>query len=312
MRISNFRCQVHGAPKLDPFAVLDRRTTRFMGKGAAWNYVAMQEAIELAGLEERISRTRVPASSWALAVPPPAPWSRPPTSRAKGAQAHRALGRAQGDELHGVTPPSPRPSASRASITTHKLRLRDVQAHRIGAGYEQIQWGKQDIVFAGGHEDLDWSLSNLFDAMGAMSTDFNATPEVASRAYDAKRDGFVDRWWRRCRRARRTRACQGARRHHRCRTRRLWRHLRRLRHGRLGEGAIRCMQQALATVKGKVDYINPHATSTPVGDMKEMEAIRDRVRYGRRLPAAFGDQVAHRALAGRHRRAGIDLLACRR
>jgi 3-oxoacyl-(acyl-carrier-protein) synthase len=138
-----------------------------------------------------------------------------------------------------------------------------------------IQWGKQDIVFAGGHEDLDWTLSNLFDAMGAMSTDFNATPEKASRAYDAKRDGFV--------------IAGGAGvlvleeyEHAKARGATIYAEL--VGYGATsdgydmvapsGEGAIRCMQQALSTVKGKVDYINPHATSTPVGDLKEMEAIR--------------------------------------
>src|SRR5690349_13137425 len=186
----NFRCHVHGAPKLDPIEGLDRRTTRFMGKGAAWNYIAMQQAIADAGLEATdvqnprtgivmgsggpstrtvveaadITRERGPKRIGPLAVP-----------KAMSSTASATLATPFG--IQGVN----------FSITSACATSK----HCIGAGYEQIQWGKQDIVFAGGHEDLDWSLSNLFDAMGAMSTDFNATPEKASRAYDAKRDGFV-------------------------------------------------------------------------------------------------------------------------
>jgi 3-oxoacyl-[acyl-carrier-protein] synthase-1 len=147
--------------------------------------------------------------------------------------------------------------------------------HCIGNGYEQIQMGKQDIVFAGGHEDLDWSLSMLFDAMGAMSTDFNDTPAKASRAYDAARDGFV--------------IAGGAGvlvleefEHAKARGAKILAEI--VGYGATsdgydmvapsGEGAARCMEIALATVKERVDYINPHATSTPIGDAKEMDAIR--------------------------------------
>ncbi|HEY8359415.1 MAG TPA: beta-ketoacyl synthase N-terminal-like domain-containing protein, partial [Ramlibacter sp.] len=147
--------------------------------------------------------------------------------------------------------------------------------HCIGNGMEQIMLGKQDIVFAGGHEDLDWTLSNLFDAMGAMSSDFNATPEKASRCYDAARDGFV--------------ISGGAGvlvleeyEHAKARGAKIWAEL--VGYGATsdgvdmvapsGEGAERCMRMALENVQGKVDYINPHATSTPVGDLKEMDAIR--------------------------------------
>src|SRR5690606_20270293 len=149
-------------------------------------------------------------------------------------------------------------------------------AHCIGNAYELIQFGKQDIVFAGGHEDLDWTMSNLFDAMGAMSSDFNETPAVASRAYDVKRDGFV--------------IAGGAGvlvleelEHAKARGATI--HAEIVGYGATsdghdmvapsGEGAERCMRLALETVKEPVDYINPHATSTPVGDAKEIEAIRN-------------------------------------
>ncbi|CAN0139503.1 unnamed protein product, partial [Chrysoparadoxa australica] len=149
--------------------------------------------------------------------------------------------------------------------------------HCIGAAAEQIQWGKQDVMFAGGGEELHWALSNLFDAMGAMSSGYNDTPEIASRAFDAKRDGFV--------------IAGGAgivvlEEYERAKARGATIHAEVLGYGATsdghdmvapnGEGAKRCMQQALSTVEGrKIDYVNPHATSTPVGDIKEAEAMRE-------------------------------------
>ena len=147
--------------------------------------------------------------------------------------------------------------------------------HCIGNAYEMIQWGKQDVMFAGGCEDLDWTMSQLFDAMGAMSTKYNDTPAIASRAYDKDRDGFV--------------IAGGAGvlvleelEHAKARGAKIYAEI--VGYGATsdgydmvapsGEGAIRCMRQALATVNTKIDYINPHATSTPVGDAKEIEAIR--------------------------------------
>jgi 3-oxoacyl-[acyl-carrier-protein] synthase-1 len=270
----HFRCQVHGAPKLDPFEVLDRRTTRFMGKGAAWNYIAMQQAIDDSGLEEHdvknprtglvmgsggpsthtvveaadITREKGPKRIGPLAVP-----------KAMSSTASATLATPFG--IKGVN----------YSITSACATSK----HCIGNGYEQIQMGKQDIVFAGGHEDLDWTMSNLFDAMGAMSTDFNATPAKASRAYDAARDGFV--------------IAGGAGvlvleelEHARARGAKILAEI--VGYGATsdgydmvapsGEGAARCMKMALETVKEKIDYINPHATSTPIGDAKEMDAIR--------------------------------------
>jgi 3-oxoacyl-[acyl-carrier-protein] synthase-1 len=147
--------------------------------------------------------------------------------------------------------------------------------HCIGNAYEMIQWGKQDVMFAGGCEELDWTMSQLFDAMGAMSSKYNDTPATASRAYDKDRDGFV--------------IAGGAGvlvleelEHAKARGAKIYADI--VGYGATsdgydmvapsGEGAIRCMRQALATVNTKIDYINPHATSTPVGDAKEIEAIR--------------------------------------
>jgi 3-oxoacyl-[acyl-carrier-protein] synthase-1 len=157
-------------------------------------------------------------------------------------------------------------------------------AHCIGNAYELIQWGKQDIIFAGGHEDLDWTMSNLFDAMGAMSSKFNDRPSTASRAYDVDRDGFV--------------IAGGAGvlvldelEHAKARGAKI--HAEIVGYGATsdgfdmvapsGEGAVRCMKQAIATVDGPIDYINTHGTSTPVGDSREMAAIRE--VFGDRLPA---------------------------
>ena len=139
--------------------------------------------------------------------------------------------------------------------------------HCIGNAAEMIQWGKQDIMFAGGHEDLDWTMSNLFDAMGAMSSNYNDTPDTASRAYDDDRDGFVIAGGAGVLVLEELRARQGARREDLCRTRRLRRDLRRLRHGRaLGRRRRALHAPGARDGEGPVDYINPHGTSTPVGD----------------------------------------------
>jgi 3-oxoacyl-[acyl-carrier-protein] synthase-1 len=254
-----FRCQVHGEPTLDPFEVLDRRTTRFMGKGAAWNYIAMQQAIEQAGLQDADYRGN-PRTG--IIMGSGGPSTRAVVEAAKAMSSTASATLATAFEIHGLNY-----SISSACATSK---------HCIGNAYEQIQMGKQDIVFAGGHEDLDWSMSNLFDAMGAMSSDFNDTPEKASRAYDRDRDGFV--------------IAGGAGvlvleelEHARARGATILAEV--VGYGATsdgydmvapsGEGAVRCMRMALETVKVPVDYINPHATSTPVGDRKEIEALRE-------------------------------------
>jgi 3-oxoacyl-[acyl-carrier-protein] synthase I len=279
-----FRCQVHGAPTLDPFEVLDRRTTRFMGKGAAWNYVAMQQAIEDAGLEE--SDVKNPRTGIVMG-------SGGPSTRAIVEAAD--VTREKGPKRIGpLAVPKAMSSTASATLAT-AFGIKGVNytissacatsKHCIGNGYEKIQLGKQDIVFAGGHEDLDWTMSNLFDAMGAMASKFNDDPKHASRAYDRDRDGFV--------------IAGGAGvlvleelEHAKARGAKIYAEL--IGYGATsdgysmvepsGEGAERCMRLALETVKEPIDYINPHATSTPVGDLKEMEAIRAVFGTGSKSP----------------------------
>lgn len=270
-----FRSQVKGDPRLDPFDVLDRRVTRFMGKGAAWNYLAMQQAIADAGLEPgdisnpmtgivmgsggASTRTIVEAADITRKNNSPKRIGPLAVPKAMGSTASATLATSYG--IKGIN------YSISAACATSK--------HCIGNAYEQIMLGKQDIVFAGGHEDLDWTLSDLFDAMGAMSSDFNANPQKASRAYDADRDGFV--------------ISGGAGvlvleelEHARARGAKIWAEV--VGYGATsdgvdmvapsGEGAERCMRMALRNVKAPIDYINPHATSTSVGDLKEIEALR--------------------------------------
>jgi 3-oxoacyl-[acyl-carrier-protein] synthase-1 len=270
-----FRCQVHGAPTPDPAEALDRRTTRFMGRGAAWNYIAMEQAIQDAGLEP--GEVSNPRSGIIMG-------SGGPSTRAIVEAADTT--RQRGPKRIGpFAVPKAMSSTNSATLAT-PFRIKGVNYsissacatsnHCIGNACELIQFGKQDIIFAGGGEELDWTLSNLFDAMGALSAGFNATPQTASRAYDADRDGFI--------------IAGGAGvlvleelEHAKARGARI--------HGEItgygatsdgynmvqpsGEGAVRCMKMAIATVNEPIDYINPHATSTPVGDLKEIEAIRE-------------------------------------
>jgi 3-oxoacyl-[acyl-carrier-protein] synthase I len=269
-----FRCQVHGAPTLDLDSAVDRRVRRFMGDGAAWNWVAMKQAIVDSGLEEgdiKNDRTGLimgsggPSTKTIVAAAD--------TTREKGPR-----------RVGPFAVPASMSSTNSATLAT-PFGIRGVNysissacatsAHCIGNAAEMIQWGKQDVMFAGGGEELDWTLSVLFDAMGAMSTKFNATPEKSSRAYDKNRDGFV--------------IAGGAGTivleelaHAKARGAKIYGEL--VGYGATsdgydmvqpsGEGAARCMKLALSTVDGKVDYINPHATSTPIGDKKEIEAIR--------------------------------------
>ncbi|MGD9913998.1 MAG: beta-ketoacyl-ACP synthase I [Rhizobiaceae bacterium] len=278
-----FKCQVWGAPTLDPTELIDRRAMRFLSKGGAWNHVAMQQAIKDAGLsegeitDERIgiimgsggpsTRTIVEAAD--ITNKNGSPKRIGPFAVPKAMSSTASATLATWFKIHGVNY-----SISSACSTS---------AHCIGNAYELIQWGKQDMVFAGGHEDLDWTMSNLFDAMGAMSTKYNDRPSVASRAYDVDRDGFV--------------IAGGAGvlvleelERAKARGARIWAEV--VGYGATsdgydmvapsGEGAIRCMRQALSTVKTPVDYINTHGTSTPVGDSKEMGAIRE--VFGDKLP----------------------------
>ncbi|HVT55485.1 MAG TPA: beta-ketoacyl-ACP synthase I, partial [Xanthobacteraceae bacterium] len=277
-----FRCQVAGAPNLDASAIVDRRAMRFHGGGTAWNHVAMDQAIQDSGLEEKeisnpktgiimgsggpSTRTIVEAADTTRSKGPKrvGPFAVP---KAMSSTASATL--ATWFKIKGVNY-----SISSACATSN---------HCIGNSYELIQNGKQDVMFAGGCEELDWTLSVLFDAMGAMSSGYNDKPQAASRAYDKNRDGFViaggagvlvleeyERAKARGARIYGEVAGYGATSDG---------------HDMVapsGEGAVRCMQMALEGVKLPIDYINPHATSTPVGDVKEIEAIRE--VFGKKCP----------------------------
>ena len=271
-----FRSHVHGDIKLDLDAAVDRKLRRFMGDGAAFNYVAMQEAIADAGLSEReISNERT-----GLVM-----GSGGPSTSNQVAAAD--IAREKGPKRVGpyMVPRCMSSTNSANLATAFKIKglsysissACSTSAHCIGTGCEQIQMGKQDIVFAGGGEEVHWSLSVLFDAMGALSSKYNDRPERASRAYDRNRDGFV--------------ISGGAGvvvleelSHAMARGAKIYAEL--VGYGATsdgadmvapsGEGAVRCMKQALAGLGNtKIDYINAHGTSTPVGDMVELRAVRE-------------------------------------
>ena len=270
-----FRCQVHGAPTIDLDSSIDRRIRRFMGDGAAWNWIAMQQAITDAGLEE----TDVKNERTGLIM-----GSGGPSTRTIVAAADTTREKSP-KRVGPFAVPAAMSSTNSATLAV-PFGIRGVNysissacatsTHCIGNAAELIQWGKQDVMFAGGGEELDWTLSVLFDAMGAMSSDFNDTPAKASRAYDKDRDGFII-------------AGGGGTvvleelEHARARGAKIYCEL--VGYGATsdgvdmvqpsGEGAARCMNLALSTVNEKVDYINPHATSTPIGDLREIEAIRE-------------------------------------
>jgi len=277
-----FRCQVHGAPTIDLDTAIDRRVRRFMGDGAAWNWVAMKQAIADAGLEQaevQSERTGIIMGSGG------------PSTRTIVAAADTT--RQKGPRRVGPFAVPASMSSTNSATLAVPFGIRGVNysissacatsAHCIGNAAEMIQWGKQDVMFAGGGEELDWTLSVLFDAMGAMSSGFNDTPETSSRAYDKDRDGFV--------------IAGGAGvlvleelEHAKARGARIYCEL--VGYGATSdgydmvqpstEGQVRCIQLALSTVKEKVDYINPHATSTPVGDKREVDAIRE--VFGKDIP----------------------------
>ena len=280
-----FRSQVHGALNIDLKELIDRKIKRFMGDGAAYNYIAMQEAIEDAGLDEsQVSNVRT-----GLIVGSGGPSTEnivlaADTMREKGVKRVGPYMVTRGM------------SSTNSACLATPFKIKGVNysitsacstsAHCIGNAMEQIQLGKQDIVFAGGGEELHWTLSVLFDGMGAMSSKYNETPEKASRAFDANRDGFV---------------ISGGGgvlvmeeyEHAKARGAKIYAEI--VGYGATsdgydmvapsGEGAQRCMQQALATVPegSKVTYINAHGTSTPVGDVRELEAIKE----------VFGDDMPH-------------------
>jgi 3-oxoacyl-[acyl-carrier-protein] synthase-1 len=279
-----FRSQVHGAPTLDPGESVDRRAMRFLGGGAAWNHVAMEQAIRDSGLEAtEISHERTGIIMG----------SGGPSTHAIVEAAD--ITRSKGPKRVGpfAVPKAMSSSASATLATWFKIKGLSYSIssacatsnHCIGNAYEIIQAGKQDIIFAGGCEELDWTLTVMFDAMGALSSKYNETPAKASRAYDADRDGFV--------------ISAGAGvlvleefEHAKARGARIYGEV--CGYGATsdgvdmvapsGEGAARCMRLALQDVKPPVNYINPHATSTPIGDLKEIEAIREVFGAGEKCP----------------------------
>ena len=280
-----FRSQVQGAPTINPADVIDRRAMRFLGEGAAWNHIAMEQAIQDSGLTpEDISNERT-----GIIMGSGGPSARTIVDSAD-------ITRIKGPKRVGpfAVPKAMSSTASATLATWFKIKGVNYSIssacatsnHCIGNGYEMIQWGKQDIVFAGGCEELDWSLSVLFDAMGAMSSKYNDTPATASRPYDLNRDGFV--------------IAGGAGvlvleelEHAKARGAKIYGEI--IGYGATsdgydmvapsGEGAERCMRMALATTDGiRIDYINPHATSTPAGDPPEMQAIRNVFGTGDKCP----------------------------
>ncbi len=270
-----FRCQVHAAPIIDWESLVDRRAARFLAPGTAYAHIAMDQAIADSGLSE----TEVSNERTGLIV------------GSGGASTRSIINSAQIAQDKGpkrVGPfavPKAMSSGPSATLATW-FKIRGINysissacatsTHCIGAGAEQIQMGKQDVIFAGGCEELDWTLSVLFDAMGAMSSNFNATPTKASRAYDRDRDGFV--------------IAGGAAvlvleelEHAKARGAKIYAEITGYAansdgHDMVapsGEGAVRCMKLAMKGLNRKVDYLNPHGTATPVGDAKEMEAVRE-------------------------------------
>ena len=271
----SFRSLVHGKPNINLEENIDRRILRFMGDGAAFNYIAMKGAIEDSGLDENDisnemtgiivgsggSSTQNFLNAYDLA-------------RSKGAR-----------KVGPYMVPRTMSSTNTATLAT-PFKIKGVNysissacstsSHCIGNAYELIQLGKQNIIFAGGGEELHWTMSVLFDAMGALSSKYNETPAIASRAYDSDRDGFVI-------------AGGGGTivleeyEHAKSRGAKIYAEI--TGYGATsdgfdmvqpsGEGALRCMKQALKTVNGKIDYINTHGTSTPIGDIKELEAIKE-------------------------------------
>jgi 3-oxoacyl-[acyl-carrier-protein] synthase-1 len=277
-----FKSQVQGAPVIDLDAMIDRRAKRFMGDTAAYAFISMEQALRDSGLEEKdIVNERT-----GLIVGSGGPSVRNIVAAADITRENKSPRR-----IGPFAVPKAMSSTCSAVLSTW-FKIKGVNysissacatsAHCIGNAAEMIQWGKQDVMFAGGGEELDWTLSCLFDAMGAMSTKYNDTPAKASRAFDKNRDGFVI-------------AGGGGvvvleeLEHAKARGAKIYAEL--VGYGATsdghdmvapsGEGAVRCMRQALSTVNGSIDYINAHGTSTPVGDVTEVQALRE----------VFGDKI---------------------
>ena len=276
-----FRSQVHAPPQIDWEPMVDRRAARFLAQGTAFAHIAMEQAIADSGLEEsEVSHERT-----GLIVGSGGPSTKVIVEAAETA-------RTRGPKRVGPFAVPKAMSSGPSAVLSTWFKIKGLNfsissacatsTHCIGSAYEQIQMGKQDVMFAGGTEELDWTLSVLFDAMGAMSSNFNDRPSTASRAYDRDRDGFV--------------IAGGAGilvleelEHAKARGAKIYAEIVGYAANSdgfdmvapSGEGAARCMKLAMVGVNAPIDYLNPHGTSTPVGDIKEMEAVR----------AVFGDKA---------------------
>ncbi|MEP5569774.1 MAG: beta-ketoacyl-ACP synthase I [Halioglobus sp.] len=278
------RSHVAGSPDIDTASLIDRKQLRFMGDAAAYAYISMQQAIADSGLEDSdVSNARTGIIAGSGGASSANQTEAADILRDRGL---RRVGPYRVTQTMGST-------VSACLATPFKIKgvnysissACSTSAHCIGNAMEQIQLHKQDIVFAGGGEELHWTLSSLFDAMGALSTKYNDTPERASRAYDADRDGFVI-------------AGGGGMlvleelEHAKARGAKIYAEL--VGYGATsdgydmvspsGEGAVRCMQQALSTVSGSVDYINAHGTSTPAGDIQELKAVKEAYASSDHIP----------------------------
>jgi len=278
------RSHVAGIPRIDAAEHIDRKALRFMADAAAFTFISMQQAIADAGLEDsEVSndRTGIIAGSGGASSA-----SQTEASDILRERGLRRVGPYRVTQTMGSTVSACLATPFRIRGVNYSISSAcSTSAHCIGNAMEQIQLNKQDRVFAGGGEELHWSMSALFDAMGALSTNFNATPERASRAYDADRDGFViaGGGGMLVLEALEVAQARGAK---------IYAEL--VGYGATsdgydmvapsGEGAVRCMRQALATVDGPVDYINAHGTSTPVGDIQELKAVREVFEGGERVP----------------------------
>lgn len=278
-----FRSHVHGAINLNTEELIDRKLRRFMGDAAAFNYLAMKEAIEDAGLgEEHISNPRTGLIVGSGGASTENTVLAADLLRSKGV---RKVGPFMVPRTMGSTTSACLGTAFKVKGVSYSISSAcSTSAHCIGNAMELIQMGKQDMVFAGGGEEVDWTLAMEFDAMGALSTRYNASPDKASRTYDADRDGFV---------------ISGGGgmviveelEHALARGAKIYAEI--IGYGATsdgydmvapsGEGAVRCMQQAMQGVEDKIDYLNTHGTSTPVGDVKELEAIQQ--VFGGKSPA---------------------------
>jgi 3-oxoacyl-[acyl-carrier-protein] synthase-1 len=269
-----FRTHVHGAIHIDLNALIEKKVKRFMGDAAAFSYLAMREAIADAGLSDGdVSNPRTGLITGSGGASPANQVLATDILRSKGL---RKVGPYMVPRTMGSTTSACLATAFKIKGMSYSISSAcSTSAHCIGNGYEQIQMGKQDIIFAGGGEEVHWTMTLLFDAMGALSSKYNDTPETASRPYDSTRDGFV---------------ISGGGgivvleelTHAQARGAKIYAEV--VGYGAnsdgydmvqpSGEGAVRCIQQALETVEAPIDYINAHGTSTPVGDLRELEAIK--------------------------------------